>query len=63
MTSKHKSHTVQHIPTPRANHTTSEAVGWTIASLIILGVPLLCMALAVAVIRYVWKKGSKCAET
>lgn len=58
MTAKLKAHTAQPSPTPTTGHTTSEAVGWTIGSLLILSVPLLFIAFWVTVIRYLWKRGT-----
>lgn len=58
MKAQHKAHTAQPSPTPTPGHTTSEAVGWTIGSLLILSVPLLFIAFWVTVIRYLWKRGT-----
>lgn len=58
MTVKHNTHVVHPTPTPAPGHTTGEAVGWTLASLLILSAPLLFVAFWVAVIRFLWKRGT-----
>jgi hypothetical protein len=58
MTAKHKAHTVQPTPTPSQAASAGAAVGWALGSVFILSVPLLFIAFWVAVIRWVWKRGT-----
>ena len=54
-----KAHTVQPTPTPAKTISDAELAGWTTFAAIAIVGGLLFLAFSIAVIRLIWKRGSK----